>query len=356
MAINTEQGNTLSLWERVYEDLYRQIDDFEFGERFYTISEICTKYDVSAITATRVLTEMENAGLVRKVQKRGTIVNNTKEKFVVRLVLPKDVQIERTIVQFRLYKGIMSEASKKNVDVEIISEDSLISSLLPSKQKIGFFVLFYTNETFLKFCKKNNFPFVVLHAYNTDKDTATVSVDRKWGGYLATKHLASLGHKRISLITGSNFTDALNLPLFKGYQNALKEMKIRFDWELIQQTSPDNPQENYDVLRKLLSLSSPPTAIITRNDFRAIHMLNYCSKNGIDVPQDLSVIGYDNIHDSSLTAPPLTTIDTKLEAVGAHGVNLLLNMMAAKNKKRWKNIVVKPDIVIRMSTGQPSAG
>ena len=106
-------------------------------------------------------------------------------------------------------------------------------------------------------------------------------------------------------------------------------------------------------LKELLSLPSPPTAIFAGNDYRAMHLLEYCRENNLGVPEELSIVGYDNIAESALTSVPLTTIDTHLEELGARGVNLLMEMMVEGRKKTRKDIVIKPDLVVRESSRPP---
>ncbi|MFH0795664.1 MAG: substrate-binding domain-containing protein [Candidatus Omnitrophota bacterium] len=340
------------VWQQIYNDLSVEVKNFDFGQRFYTLAEICRKYEVSGITARRVLSEMEQKGLVEKIRRRGTIAKNCSEKLSIKFILPAGMPataFSTEPVLFRIYNGVAAETAKMKISLETISENYFSSLSLNSRQKIGFLIFQQTcDANFPTFLKDNALPFVFL-LLPAKGEFASVRVNIKRGGYLAAKHLASLGHQRIGLITGP-ISLPFFLPRFKGYIKALKEEKIKFDWLRVKETSGKDPDEDEIALKELLDLPSPPTAIVAGNDYRAMHILDYCRKNNIRIPDDLSIIGFDNISEAAITQPPLTTVDIHLKKVGAEGLNLLLRMMTEKGKKNWKDIVIKPDLVVREST------
>lgn len=342
------------IWQQLYNKLRMEIPKFEFGQRFCTLADICRKYGVSEITARRVLSEMEKEGLVEKIQKRGTIVKNFNEVRQIRLVIPGPESPRETMahpVALRIHTGITRETMPLKINVGIVSETYLQDSLPDIWEKVGFLIFEQLGESFLKFLKERRLPYVLLHIPSRKTGSASVRPDLKDGAYLATQYLISLGHRRIGLVFGP-ISDPYFLPRFKGYIKALKEAKIRFDWSLIKESSGNSSEEDEIAFQELMRLSCPPSAIFAGNDYRAIHLLEYCRGHNIHIPEDLSIVGYDNIADSSLVSPPLTTIDTYLEQLGAEGVKLLLNMMANKNPDKVKDIVIKPGLVIRESAGK----
>ena len=102
----------------------------------------------------------------------------------------------------------------------------------------------------------------------------------KKAGYLATKYLIELGHKRIGFITGP-ITSAWFLPRFKGYQKALRKARIPLDWNLMKETNGADKNQDELVMEELFSLPDPPAAIFAANDYRALHILDYCRKHNL---------------------------------------------------------------------------
>ncbi|MFH0796510.1 MAG: substrate-binding domain-containing protein [Candidatus Omnitrophota bacterium] len=337
------------IWKKIYEDLSFQTKDFRFGKRFYTLDEVCTKYHVSKITARRVFVELENEGYIERVRRKGTIVKNVRDPLCLKLLLPEDGlprEILERPAEMRINNALNLYTNKLKIDFATISEKFLQGLDLPDK--IGFLLLSKAGKKTVEFLRKRDLPFILLHFPSKQLGVVSIRIDLRRGAYLATRYLASLGHRKIAFINGP-ITNVWFLPRFKGYLKALKEEKIKFDWLLIKETGGLDPKEDENALEELLALPFPPTAIFAVTDYRAIHILEYCQKHNIKVPQDLSIVGFDNISESSLTQPPLTTIDTCLEKVSEKGVNFIIEMMEEKAKKTWKDIIIKPDLVVRKS-------
>ena len=349
-------GKKETAWRQITQDLSSRMGRFTFGQRFYTLAEICEKYDVSQITARRVLKELQNAGKVGKIGNGGTVVKNISLPCVIHFVMPYSlsaVPISSQAVIIRLYAGVFSSAKALNVKCFPVVEDHLTALSFDPKEKHGFLIHPSRRESTLGFLRKNKYPFVFLHSPLAPKNgSPVVTVDRKQGGYLATRHLLSLGHKRIGFISGS-FEFASFQERWKGYRKALKEWQIEYDPRLIMKTPGDVPEEDEAAIEDLLRLPEPPTAVFAANDYRAINILNYCRRNKIRVPEDLSLAGYDNIRESALTRPPLTTVDTHLETIGEKGVSLLVQMMHEPDKQESGCLLVAPNLVVRNSTGRP---
>ncbi|MFH0797274.1 MAG: substrate-binding domain-containing protein [Candidatus Omnitrophota bacterium] len=344
------ETNKFPRWEEICNDLITQIPGFEFGQRFYTLSEICAKYKVSNITARRVLNELHHNGLVKKVQKRGTVVNVSTQPLKIRLVIPDKISTEKFLashVASKIVRNLSLEAKKLRVDFDITSERFLTLLSPKNNHQVGILILRNPAAYNLSLIKENNLAFVVLHPAREEKEVVQVRVDKKTGGYLGTRYLITMGHRRIGLICGP-VTSAWFVSIFEGYQQALRESKINLDQSLAKETSGFNPKEDETALEQLLALPRPPSAVFTANDHRALHLLDCCHKNNIKVPEDLSIVGYDNISETLFSDPPLTTVEPHLDKVSVAGLHLLLKMMGGA-KKSPRQIVVKPELVVRNS-------
>ena len=187
---------------------------------------------------------------------------------------------------------------------------------------------------------------VILHSTDKDDDCGTVGIDYEKGAYLAVRHLLEQGHRRIAFLC-SMITSDYCLPRFEGYVKALESAKIGLDLKIVKESIGDIEGDLWN-MELLMNLKNPPTAIFTVNDGKALHALKYCEENNIRVPEELSIIGFDNIPEASFTSPPLTTMNTQIRRLGREAVYSILNMVNGKQKELHKLII--PKLKIRKST------
>ncbi|MBI3946616.1 MAG: LacI family DNA-binding transcriptional regulator [Armatimonadetes bacterium] len=178
-----------------------------------------------------------------------------------------------------------------------------------------------------------------------------VTVDRRVGGYLATRHLLELGHRRIGVIHGGQ----ASAERLQGYRQALEEFGCAPDDALLAQTQPGQGDTAYDkgllLARELLALPSPPTAIFGNNDEIATGALKAVQGAGLRVPEDLSVVGFDNIAAAAYACVPLTTIAQPSEELARQAVGLLFDRIRGAAEGPPRMIRVPPKLVVRDSTG-----
>jgi LacI family transcriptional regulator len=165
-------------------------------------------------------------------------------------------------------------------------------------------------------------PTVLLNCYNSDRSLPSVVPAEVQGGRTATRCLADAGHKRIAMIEGEALMDASRDRL-RGYQQALAAHKIAFDPDLVR---PGNwePSAGYRQTIELMKLKTPPTAIFCANDLMALGCLEALAELGRRVPQDVSVVGYDDRSIARSTRPPLTTVLLPHFEMGAIAAELIL--------------------------------
>lgn len=152
-----------------------------------------------------------------------------------------------------------------------------------------------------------------------------VDVDNREGGRLATAHLIGLGHRRIGTITGPLGMVA-GLDRRDGYKQALSEAGITIDPALI--VEGDFTQESgYRAMKRLLSLPAPPRAAFIASDAMAFGALRATNEAGLRVPEDLAIVGYDNVPMSAYTTPPLTTVAQPIIELGVAAVQALVRQL-----------------------------
>ena len=181
-----------------------------------------------------------------------------------------------------------------------------------------------------------NIPMVLVDQDCPGYDFDTVLIDDFYAGRLATEHLVQLGHKRIACITGSKET----IPSYKrvyGYKAVLDEHGIEHDPDLVLR-GDFNIISGLNCTNRLLDMENPPTAIFACNDLMAMGVMQSAFNHGLVIPDDLSVVGLDDIYWSKYTIPPLTTI------------KLPIHQMAEEAVKTFLNRVENPDSACRTVT------
>lgn len=162
-------------------------------------------------------------------------------------------------------------------------------------------------------------PFVL--ALRTDGHSPSAIGDDRLGGYLATRHLIDLGHRRIAIIAGPDYASSSRKRL-DGYRNALAEAGIPEDPQLVQ-ASTFGIASGAEAAMRLLALTRPPTAIFAINDNTAIGALSALTRAGLSVPADMSLVGYNDVPIVSCLPVPLTSVRVPFDQIASMAVELL---------------------------------
>jgi DNA-binding LacI/PurR family transcriptional regulator len=192
-------------------------------------------------------------------------------------------------------------------------------------------------------------PVVVVARRTRSKRIDCVTNDDRAGAALAVEHLVGLGHRRIAHIGAKG-------PVAKsrrtGYEQAMRQHRLAShircaagDW--------DEPG-GADGMSRLLASGEPPSAVFVANDLAAMGALNVLADHGFRVPEDVSVVGYDNTSLAALESVRLTTIDQPRAEMGSAAVDLLLERLE-EGRTRPKRIVLRPALVVRSTTTSPPA-
>ncbi|HEY1231537.1 MAG TPA: LacI family DNA-binding transcriptional regulator [Ramlibacter sp.] len=153
----------------------------------------------------------------------------------------------------------------------------------------------------------------------------SVNPDNVRGGYLATQHLLRCGRKRIAMLSGSLAHYSIQ-QRNRGFRQALFDAKVHADPELevIVPTMGEGDEGVVEAMRTLLALPKRPDALFCYNDSTALAAMKYCLNEGMKIPHDLAIVGFDDIGAAAAAIPPLSTIRVDKEALGRAGVELLL--------------------------------
>lgn len=180
------------------------------------------------------------------------------------------------------------------------------------------------------------------------KGVSQIYINTYQGALDATRYLISLGHKRIGFIDG--LKAGTRKSRRRGYIKALEEFQIEFDPSLVAEGNLEI-EDGYSCTLKLLGLKQPPTAILAVNNLMAVGALKAAKDLGLDVPEDLSVIGFDDSMLSKVVDPSLTVIKQPLKEIGEAAVKLLMDQL--EGNKIHDTIQLQTRMITRESCGNP---
>ncbi|WP_417555117.1 LacI family DNA-binding transcriptional regulator [Microbacterium sp.] len=191
-------------------------------------------------------------------------------------------------------------------------------------------------------------PIVAIDPHEGPDGPATVSVINVDGARAATEHLISLGHRRIGHLRGR--TDLISAQQREqGYREALEAAGIPFDPTLVADGGY-RAADSTAGAHALLDLADRPTAVFAANDLSAIELLRVAAERGLRVPDELSVIGFDDISEAAAHVPQLSTVRQPLAEMGAAAVRLLLRMLDGGERE---DIRMPAELVVRETTAPP---
>ncbi len=190
-------------------------------------------------------------------------------------------------------------------------------------------------------------PVVAVDPHTGPSHLPTIDSDNLRGAQLATEHLLELGHRRIAFLAGR--PDLQSAELRKtGYLRALTAAGITPDADLIRIGAYD-PEISAASAHALLTGPDRPTAVFAANDISAIATVDAARELGLAVPDDLSVVGFDNVPESALCSPPLTTVDQPIREMGHRAIRMLIALINGDEVERT-HVTLDTGLVVRRST------
>lgn len=222
--------------------------------------------------------------------------------------------------------------------------------MLTKKRVDGLLVMCseYTQHSLDVLSGFSSVPMVVMD-WGPNADTDIIEDNSFNGGYIATKHLIDCGHKAIGLIAGE-LDKTTAITRYEGFVKAMNEANLPIHENWIMEGFFE-PEDGYECMNRILVQDNLPTAVFCCNDVMALGAISAITEKGLRVPDDISIIGYDNIHSSRFYAPPLTTIHQSKSRLGAQAVNLLFERIANKDNDSHEKhrIAIHPELVLRKS-------
>ncbi len=190
-------------------------------------------------------------------------------------------------------------------------------------------------------------PVVAVDPHAGQSTVPTVVSDNLSGAKQAVRHLLDLGHRRVAMLKGRPDLESARLHE-QGYRQAMESAGVAVDEDLVQ-LGDYNPAVAIGPVRRLLTSANRPTAIFAASDACALAAIDVATELGIRVPDDVSVVGFDNIPGSALSSPSLTTVDQSIRGMGRQAAAMLVSLV--RGEAIGDNLAVLPTrLVVRQST------
>ena len=256
--------------------------------------------------------------------------------------LPRVILGVSTVAQERDYKILLQyveEVTMKDTYYHMVREKRIDGIILSGPR---------SDDEELHKLKDEDFPVVLMGQINDDSFSCS-DINNVKAAKKAVQHLISHGHKRIAIITNAplNYT-ASELRLL-GYKKALQKNSITYDEKLVC-IGNFTPQSGFDAMQKLLSIKKLPTAVFVASDVVAFGVMDAIKKSGRNIPEDIALVGFDNVNLSEYVDPPLTTVNLPGFDIGKNAANLLINIIK-NNENKNKKIILETHMVLRKSCG-----
>lgn len=334
-----------------------------------TIEDVAKRAGVSAMTVSRVLNnsgyihEKTRAKVEQAIAELGYVPNalarslRFKTTNTLALVLTDITNSFFTTVA----RGVEDMANARDFTVMFCNTDESPDkemkylSVLAQKQVDGMLLVpAFSSPDPIAFVKARGIPLVVLDRRIPDIAVDMVRTDSILGAYQLTRHLIDLGHRRIAIMTGpaevSTSTDRIT-----GYRRAMDEAGIGEDERAVLYGSY-TINSGYQVAMRALTLKPRPTALLAGNNFIAVGTLRALRDSGVRVPEEMSVVAFDDLPSTSVVDHFLTVVSQPAYEIGAKATERLFQLLAGQGEAGAVDLVLPAELIIRQSSGVPAGG
>lgn len=311
---------------------------------------------VSPATRQRILTAANELDYAPNLVARSLV---TRKTGVLGLVFPySSAFTEQNPFFTQVMAGVFETVVRAQVNVmlhtsvgESVSQQD--EALWPDPRVDGLIlVLPEPNSRIIERCYRRQFPFVCLVHQPSHPDLHAVNADEFTGGFLAAQHLIEAGHRRIAHLAG-NQDVATALPRQQGYCAALERAGIALDPALII-AAGFSRQAGSEAAQRLLTLpaSARPTALFCANDLCADGALRVLRAAARRVPQDISVVGYDDTWFATMTQPPLTSVHMPIFEMAVRATEMVIDLVEGRDVAE-RQPILPVHLTVRRSSGAP---
>jgi DNA-binding LacI/PurR family transcriptional regulator len=361
--------NSAPLYLQIVDDIKSKVasKQLKAGDQLGSHAELASTYKVSLITVKKALATLINEGIVfsrvgkgtyvarptaeteeRGQQTIGLVLRDIRSPFFSRIMhsvedaayeLGYHVLLSNSSGKAEKEEAQIARFRKFGVNGMIIASMSHRYSATPTVRKL----------------LHEGFPFVMV-SYIADEDIPFVGSDHELGGYMATEYLAKQGYQKIGYINGEEGNLVGDLRR-KGYERALRARHRRVDKRLVYHLRMRGEwhdyESGYEIGKRFRKMEVKPDAFFVYNDLSALGFMDAILAQGLKIPDDVAVVGFDDIERGEYASVPLTTVRQPTALIGKEAMSLLVRFMEGKLIAPRK--VIKPELVLRESCGEKKA-
>jgi len=308
----------------------------------YTIKDVAKRANVSIATVSRILnnqpgySEKTKAKVLEIINELGYQPNAVARGLINRRTHTIGILFPSLSSLFsgKLLSGVEKIAHEKESSVIACHTQSKGSKtmkylhMLNEKRIDGLiFTSELLKEEYYEYIKKIGIPAVLLATESFAFPLPYVKVNDHHASYAAVQYLIKKGHTKIGMISGIPSDPIAGKPRIQGYEQALEDYQLEVNKDYIARGDGFKFEEGKAAFKQLITKSPDLTAIFCASDELAIGAISQAYEMGLNVPDDVSIIGYDNLQIAEMSVPPLTTVAQPLEKMGEVATNLLFKML-----------------------------
>jgi len=320
-----------------------------------TVSNVIHEYPyIREATRTKVLEAIDKLGYQPNIAARSLVTNrHNLIGFVLWDILnPGYTEMVDTVVATAREAGYMVILGSAGRDAD---EEDRMATLLIQQRVDGVILASTTRASGVpRRLADTGIPVVMVSRHVDCAVCDYVVVDNLRGGYLVTRHLIELGHRRIAFVRGTP-NASTSLDRESGYRQALDEYGVKYDEALVGQGNYTY-QGAYVATGQLLNVEPPPTAIACANDLMAIAVIDAVIDSGLRVPEDVAVTGYDDIAWAGSRSLALTSVKASMDVMAQEAVTMLLQRIQGSISGPPRRVILRPKLVVRRTCGAVLAG
>ena len=356
--MGTNEGKQLKYFQ-LMEDLKAKIltGEIQAGDKLPSENELSAQYKISRQTVRKALSMLQNAGYIYAEHGRGTFCSE-----MMRHVQPsKNIAVVTTYLSDYIFPRVIQGIDDvltgagysiilKNTKNSRTREAECLQDLLnkgvdgaiiePSKSQI-----FCRHMNLYEQLEKLHIPYVFIQGcFPPMSDKPHVLMNDCLGGYMITKYLIDRGHKDIVGVFKADDMQGQNR--HKGYVKALQEAGMLYDPDkVVWFHTEDRRIHPYETIRSMVAEKKSMDAVVCYNDQTAQQVIRALQEEGLRIPEDISVTGYDNSSLANREGLRLTTIDHPQEKLGEMAANLLLSMIKNDGREEGESVLIQPVLV-----------
>lgn len=362
MSFSINPASAVPLYIQVKEGILNEISQkYEIGTRIPSEAAFVKRFNVNRGTVRRAIEMLANDGVLKKERPRGTFLAKAPNDHldldqttvnIAILFRALDQGIQSNFFYGEVLDGLFREGGDKvNFTCMPILEKNfnpeLLNKRLNDAHMNGILVLSsFLTSTVRSICNLG-MPMLLGDADIPELPVSSVSTNNIEGAMTATNFLIENGHKHIAMIAGPEY-DTSSRDRLKGYRLGLLENEINFDESLVERADFMTSESGYKACESLFQQNLDFSAIFCVNDAVAFGVYNFLNKSKIKIPETISIIGFDDISEAALQAPPLTTMRIEKRALGSSIAKQIIEKSISYHVPQIR-VKISPKLQIRES-------